>query len=453
MFKRSIKTFIIGLIFVCAINVNATKLEEMIEPGDIVIGNTVFRSDDWISASRASKAGALYAMNNGATDVRVFYYDEFEDWYEYNDKTLKYELIKEPTLSKLGDIIKVYYDNNEPLTNTYESYVEYEYDEISEEYYPMEFNRVFTLFNSESAEIKINDEKIKLDYDNKTISCPFGYTFRFEIQNEDMNTKYIGICGFDEFKYESEEEYNLEKLKIESIELVSSSEDEILVNQDKVVVESNGDGYFNISVKEELEDIFLPQTGMSSTYVAFDVKFTGKALYEFLHNLRDPYYMYYGENYVRLYLTIDTYNSNVYDFTIMDRQYNTFEKISIFSKGLERPKYNLTLKNIVASNYVENDEMKHNNSLIRGINVYDKTIGDDVISINLVGELLNSEFNDTTTKWFSVDLFFNSEIDYSKLVIGWYVAEVNGVKLNYYYKVLDDRVRLYLELFRKSSLC
>lgn len=131
MFKRSIKTFMLGFILslICIINVNAASLESVIGPGDIIIGNTVFRADDWISASRASKAGALYAMNTGETDVRVFYYDDMEEWYEYNDTTSKYELITEPTLSELGDIINVYYDNNEPLVNTYESYVKYEYDE------------------------------------------------------------------------------------------------------------------------------------------------------------------------------------------------------------------------------------------------------------------------------------------------------------------------------------
>ena len=206
MLKRSIKTCILGFImlFVCGISVNAASLDSVIEPGDIIIGNTVFRADDWISASRASKAGALYAMNTGNTDVRVFYYDDFEEWYEYNDELLKYELVKEPTLIELENIIEIYYDNNEPLVHTYESYVEYEYDEESDEEYIIDSNSVFQLFYVfDENYLKLEDDNVILDFENETITCPYGYVFDFSYEYEESD-KFKGIFGIEEFKIETE---------------------------------------------------------------------------------------------------------------------------------------------------------------------------------------------------------------------------------------------------------
>lgn len=451
MFKRSIKTFILGFILslVCLINVNAASLESVIEPGDIIIGNTVFRADDWISASRASKAGALYAMNTGETDVRVFYYDDMEEWYEYNDTTSKYELITEPTLSELGDIINVYYDNNEPLVNTYESYVKYEYDEEYDEYYPSESNRVFELFYVfDESNLKLEDENVILDFENETITCPYGYVFDFSDEYEEGKIeKYKGICGVDEFKFESEEDYNYKKLEIENIELVSVSEDENLINQDRVTLDYHNPNDFysfaDIYINEELEETLPSLAPISSTYVAVDIKLKGESNYELLHDIDEAYAILEDKSSIRLYLTADDYGYKYYTFTLLDYKYGTFEEVNIYFNGFERLDYDLTLENITNGTSAYDDEMQNNNDTIRSIDVHNTETNGNFISVNMVGELLNSGFNYYPTKWISLDLFFNEEVDYEYLEIEF--NEYNDIELNFDYEILLDRVRLYFE--------
>lgn len=444
MFKRSIKTFIIGFIvlFVCILNVQAANLEELIEPGDIIIGNTVFRADDWISASRASKAGALYAMNTGETDVRVFYYDDMEEWYEYSDATSKYELVKEPTLSELSDIIDVYYDNNEPLVNTYESYAEYDDESVI-----MDANYVYMFFNNFYGDIFVNDEDVEIDYDNETITCSYGKVFDFEVVSNNETEKFKGICGTKEFTIETEEEYNYEKLEIESIELVNALEDENLINQEKVMLDyyTSNDHYSfaDIYINEELEETLPSLAPISSTYVAVDIKLKGESKYELIHDINDAYVLLEGEDSIRLYLTADSYGFSDYTLTLLDYKYGTFEEVNIYFNGFERLQYDFTLENITNGTSTFDDEMQNNNDTIRSIDVHNTETDGNFISVNMVGELLNSGFNSYPTKWISLDLFFNEEVDYDYLNIEF--NEYTDVELNYDYEILLDRVRLYFE--------
>ena len=87
--------------------------------------------------------------------------------------------------------------------------------------------------------------------------------------------------------------------------------------------------------------------------------------------------------------------------------------------------------------------MQNNNDTIRSIDVHNTETDGNFISVNMVGELINSGFNSYPTKWISLDLFFNEEVDYDYLNIDF--NEYTDVELNYDYEILLDRVRLYFE--------
>lgn len=93
------------------------KAEDYIfEEGDVIIGNTVFHSDVWISASRASKAGSLYTKINGKTDIKTYYFaadlGDSELWYVYNDDIEAYEMLDDEELEEVKNNLEVLFNNN-----------------------------------------------------------------------------------------------------------------------------------------------------------------------------------------------------------------------------------------------------------------------------------------------------------------------------------------------------
>jgi len=447
MLKRSIKTFILCFVLsiMCVLNANAASLESIVEPGDIIIGNTVFRADDWISASRSSKAGALYAMNTGETEVRVFYYDDMEEWYEYNDTTSKYELITEPTLSELGDIINIYYDNNEPLVNTYEAYVERGYDEETGEEYLTNFNMVFEFYDylPQLGEIMVDDPEVELDYVNQTITCPYDKTFEFQVVRNNEGEDYVGYCGLDEFGFATKDELEIESVQIESIE-VSNVQNE---NQSKVSIEES-EYQTVLKINEKLSNVTINPynvpNGLEGRYVALDINFSENNncySYQLVKNGSaanvNYHYNCIDSNTMRVYLELDNYNNYYLGFILLDNMFNTYEQFGIQIEALPRPEIVLNNVEIVSPS------LYSNNGLIASVEKTSETIGEEVqnyLIVDTIGEFEETfEYNGIPGKWIALDLILNDDIDYSE----YYVFNDYGCDV---VEKLEDRLRFYIDM-------
>ena len=217
------------------INVNAANINDL-SSGDIVIGNTRFKSGTWVSASRAAKAGALYTNNTGNTDLNTYLYINPVVIYVYDDTIENYKLLNSNEIVNLEIEMNIYYENNVPLVNTYESYVEYEYDEETGEEMINAFNMVFEFYDflPELGEIMVDDPEVELDYTNQTITCPYDKTFEFQVVRDNEGMDYIGYCGLDEFDFIFADDARMESIQVDNIE-VSNIQNE---NQSKISFEN-----------------------------------------------------------------------------------------------------------------------------------------------------------------------------------------------------------------------
>ena len=77
--------------------------------------------------------------------------------FRYNNDTENYELLSSLEVSEIQDIIHIYYENNKPLVNTYESHVEYEYDDEYDEEYISDANDVYWFYNEMYGEKRLID--------------------------------------------------------------------------------------------------------------------------------------------------------------------------------------------------------------------------------------------------------------------------------------------------------
>lgn len=436
MFKRSIKLFLLTCIIGLSslINVNADALYDKISPGDVIIGNTVFKSNTWISANRAAEAGSLYTLNTGEVNKNTYLYDDLEDWYKYNNDTEKYELLSSLEVSEIQDIIHIYYENNKPLVNIYESYSLIEGDEL------LEANDVFRFYNSLYGEIFLEDEtdeNVKLDYENETITCPYHYVFDFQVvaNNEPVNFK--GICGIEGFSFELEDYYENERIEIESIELVDAEENSDLLNQGKIDFEHYDSVNNYVTINEELEEYLPDLAGKSGAYVAFDINISGNSSYRIVDkNFNDKNFSIVGyEGYIRLYLEFDNYYNSPYSFILLDEEFGTYEEVYFYINGLERPTYDLTIENVEKTSSL----LVSNNSLIHSIESDSQVIDEEeynYLIINTIGELASIDCNDLTGQWVAVDLTLNEEVDYDYIDIN--LNEMNS------YEIIDNKIRLYL---------
>ena len=436
MFKRSIKLFLLTCIISLSslINVNADALYDKISPGDVIIGNTVFKSNTWISANRAAEAGSLYTLNTGEVNKNTYLYDDLEDWYKYNNDTEKYELLSSLEVSEIQDIIHIYYENNKPLVKTYESYSLIEGDEL------LEANDVFRFYNSLYGEIFLEDEtdeNVKLDYENETITCPYQYVFNFQVVANNEPVNFIGICGVDDFSFELEDNYNQEKIEIESIELVDAEGNPDLLNQSKVDFEHYDSLNNYVTINEELEEYLPNLAGKSGAYVAFDINISGNSSYRIVErDFSDKDFSIIGyDDHIRLYLEFDNYYNSPYSFILLDEEFGTYEEVYFYIDGLERPTYDLTLENVEKTSSL----LVSNNSLIHSIDNDSQVIDEEeynYLIINTIGELTSIECGDTTGKCVAIDLILNDEVNYDFIEV--HLNEMNS------YEIIDNKIRLYL---------
>lgn len=415
------------------IHVDAANINDL-SSGDIVIGNTRFKSGTWVSASRAAKAGSLYTIATGKTDANTYLYINPYVIYIYDDTIENYKLLNSNEIVNLEMEMNIYYENNEPLINTYESYSLIEDDEL------LEANDVYMFYNEMYGEIFLEDEtdeNVKLDYENETITCPYHYVFNFQVVANNEPVNFIGICGVDDFRFELEDNYNQEKIEIESIELVDGIEEPDLLNQSKVDFEHYDSLNNYVTINDKLEEYLPNLAGKSGAYVAFDINISGNSSYRIVErNFSDKNFSIIGyDDHIRLYLEFDNYYNGPYSFILLDEEFGTYEEVYFYIDGLERPTYDLTIENVEKTSSL----LVSNNSMIHSIDS-DNEIRDELeynsLIINTIGELTSIECNNLTGKYIAIDLTLNDEVDYDFI-------EVNSNEMNSY-EIIDNKIRLYL---------
>ena len=114
---KLIFSFIISFSFISF--VDAQGIYDNVKNGDIIIGNTAFRSGTWISATRAGKAGALFNQNTGSTNLKTYKYINKNLWYELNEETDEYTILNSSEISEIENNLRIYYINNNSIMNTY----------------------------------------------------------------------------------------------------------------------------------------------------------------------------------------------------------------------------------------------------------------------------------------------------------------------------------------------
>ena len=114
---KLIFSFIISFSFISF--VDAQGIYDNVKNGDIIIGNTAFRSGTWISATRAGKAGALFTKNTSSIDVKTYKVITTNLWYELDDDG-QYRKLEDYELDELENNLKIFYENNNPINIKYD---------------------------------------------------------------------------------------------------------------------------------------------------------------------------------------------------------------------------------------------------------------------------------------------------------------------------------------------
>ena len=164
--KKVIRKIVLSLfMFFCTfVVVNADSLYDNLQSGDIIIGNTTFRSGTWVSTTRASKAGALFNQNTGSTNLKTYFYVNKNLWYELNDATDEYRMLSSSEISEIENNLKIFYENNSGLPKTYFKNNMSDTDDVG--------ILLDYATNNESIDFKLDDANVKIDTVNETVSCP-----------------------------------------------------------------------------------------------------------------------------------------------------------------------------------------------------------------------------------------------------------------------------------------
>lgn len=173
------------------INASADTIYNKLQPGDIVIGRTLFRNT-WISSNRAAVAGALYREVTEEIDIKTYKYVSTVNgkkiWYVLEDNN-NYKLLSDREVEELENNLYINYNNNEPIVHTYNK-------EESVDF--------FDTFYGEKTyrEIKADNEDFKIYENSKTLTCPYGLDFSFTARDTNNKiTYYKGYCGLDDVFY------------------------------------------------------------------------------------------------------------------------------------------------------------------------------------------------------------------------------------------------------------
>lgn len=449
--NNKIKKVLMAFIMFFAFGMTTNALSSSIlSKGDIVIGNTVFHEDTWISAARASKAGALFTKNNiGDTNIYIYYYVNDNLIYVYNESEEKYNLLSEEEINNLNTNLNIYYENNEGLLNTYQKTDE-------------EDDSVDILLNyvtdDENYNIELDDKNVVVDTTNETITCPYEYEFTFKVNfknavESESSEQFYGYCGINGFTLVNEYEKNLAPLDVVSVELAS---DENFINQNKL--EYNGSYY---KINDNLQEFMVD--GQTGKYVVFDITLNENSVqpevYENNYSNMNVKTKYIGKNKVRCFISTETYSTYSGNFVLVDGYHNTYKTVNIYIMPKDKGNYDLSVINVQPSELsVENNnqskiselktiskESKANdsqgNEITLQYNDYHYYVVGDLVSYQIEGLNLNAK------EWIATDIKFNDGVDYDSLNVNISAGSSN----NYYYEKLSDRLRIYIAPSTTSS--
>lgn len=184
--KKVIRKIVLSLfMFFCTfVVVNADSLYDNLQSGDIIIGNTTFRSGTWVSTTRASKAGALFNQNTGSTNLKTYFYVNKNLWYELNDATDEYRMLSSSEISEIENNLKIFYENNTPLIHTYKV--------DSQNFYGKRVT-------------EISSKNVTFDTNYENVTCPYGEKFEVSFlvlpAGDNKYEYYDAYCGLDNVFY------------------------------------------------------------------------------------------------------------------------------------------------------------------------------------------------------------------------------------------------------------
>lgn len=326
---KLIFSFIISFSFISF--VDAQGIYDNVKNGDIIIGNTAFRSGTWISATRAGKAGALFTKNTSSIDVKTYKVITTNLWYELDDDG-QYRKLEDYELDELENNLKIFYENNNPIN--------IKYDKLKNELgVPTELSFLLNLYNSEDSTFIINDSNIIFDKSDNTVTCPFDYKFEFSLLYADNTSiDYVGRCSQDDIVFEEKDLHNLIDIKIKNVQISNVN----YPNQSKISLKNSVENfYYTYKVNEELEtfDITDEDLGLSldeNKYVMFDIKFDENNNiyhYSFLNKESNNELKVVSRNIdnntVRIYVPIKSTILNTYHFVILDNYRQNYKDLYI----------------------------------------------------------------------------------------------------------------------------
>ena len=272
-----------------------SEIKDQMNVGDVIIGNTLFSKDTFISANRAAKAGALYAKNNG-TNLETYKYIGQGMWYVYDDSVGTFVAVKDnDKISNIENSLNINYINNKPLT--------YKIKAKDGNFYVLRKDNSLELLNFENSEQEENfidmsyflgdpiceDCNVTIDYgdvadlinfdqQNQILTCTYGAEFKFGVTYENGDTStMVGSCGYKPLDFEMTDIKNLSvtPIKLESIS-ISDASPAAYKNNSKVKLVSDVYGYNNqLTYLGDLESFEAPIYGMNllGKWIVLDLQF------------------------------------------------------------------------------------------------------------------------------------------------------------------------------------
>jgi len=407
---KNLKRLMLSLVMFFGFNgmVYAESIYDHLSSGDIIIGNTTFKSGTWISATRASKAGSLYTIDSGKTDVKTYKYINENVWYELDSQTDEYTILSKEKIEQLEDELKIYYNNNDGIMVTI-NYEDTGFEQIVDEW------------------IKENNPSVIIDTNNKTVTCKYG--MHYTSTNVNLTTSFY--CNT---KLESDvggiNDQNIKPMEIKEVTVPSadklsklfSHSASIFTNQDKIDVK-----YQNYTLGESRTDLIsitaTNKLDSKTKFIYIEIKFIdNNSVYSILAmpfnedlSLVDTYYNYEDNSII---VMIDAFNTQGDEMWLIDEAHNKLFKVYMpITNDFNPP---LTESDLEINNFGLPEFQDINQTKV-SVNL-DNAAGDYIININDELTEYDSEISQNITtpgKWVAFEIEIPSEFypEYTSLLI------------------------------------
>lgn len=381
---KNIKKLILSLMVFCGFNgiVNAESIYDHLSSGDIIIGNTTFNSGTWISATRASKAGSLYTLNSGNSDVKTYIFINQNVWYELDQTTETYRTLNKTEIRNIESNLNVYYNNNEPLDVTF-SYENTTFEEtLLEE---------FGLFPNEN---------LKIDTINKTVTCKYGTIIENKFTPYDQveygySVKCVNSLDVNYFDSTSPHTKSLEIKEITvptaaRLSTLTEEEEEAFIAQNYITAD-----YKTWNIGEIKNNFLTITTDTELTYaqnfVVVELKFIDENDISYISALPYTDDVFLNLETLKIYednsiiVGLDAFENDMYTLILIDELYNKIIKLHINIEKLYTPTLSMTAgggdTTTLTITHTGAYGQGANNDLFDGFELYE-TNGDNLILID-----------------------------------------------------------------------